>query len=289
MAYKIVFAFLKLLSRLPFWVLHVKSYFIYLLLYYVIGYRKKVILNNLAIAFPNQTSKENKKTARKFVHHFADFLIESLKTLSISEEELQKRYVYKNQHLVQDQIDAGKSIMVVAGHVANWEWLFYYGRVSGILSWTAYSPLKNPIFDKMMVANRERYGFKVFPSKKAANKFAQFAAEGKQFVNFLAADQSPTVNYKYRAKFLGQDVPFFIGAETYAKKYDLPVFYANVQKTGRSKYEVKFIPITLNPQETEQSWITSEYIRLMEENIYQAPENYLWSHRRFKHAQTSKV
>lgn len=289
MAYKIVFAFLKLISRLPFWVLHLKADFIYLLLYYVIGYRKKVILNNLAIAFPNNTNKENKKTARKFVHHFADFLIESLKTLSISEQELQKRYVFNNSQLIQDQINAGKSIMVVAGHVANWEWMFYYAKVCGILSWTAYSPLKNPIFDKMMVTNRERYGFKVFPSKKAVNKFVQFAAEGKQFINFLAADQSPTANYKYRAIFLGQDVPFFIGAETFAKKYDLPVFYANIQKTARSKYEVKFIPITMKPQETESSFITSEFIRLMEENIYQAPEYYLWSHRRFKHAQTSKV
>lgn len=289
MAYKIVFAFLKLISRLPFWVLHLKSDFIYLLLYYVIGYRKKVILNNLAIAFPNQTSRENKKIARKFVRHFADFLIESLKTLSISEKELQKRYIYKNQQLIQNQIDAGKSILIVAGHVANWEWLFYYGKVCGIYSWAAYSPLKNVIFDNLMVTNRERYGSKVFPSKKAANMLVQFAKEGKQFANMLVADQSPTANYKYRAKFFGQNVPFFNGAEAYAKKYHLPVFYVNIQKTARSKYEVEFIPITLNPQETEESWITSEYIRLMEENIYQAPENYLWSHRRFKHALTSKL
>lgn len=287
MTYKIVFAFLKLLSRTPFWCLHRISDFFYILLYYVIGYRKKVILNNLIIAFPEHSLRENKRIAKKFVRHFADFLIESLKTLSISEKELQDRYIYTNQHIVQKYIDDGRSIMVVTGHTANWEWMFYYGRVSGILSWTAYSPLSNLIFDKLMVINRERYGFKVVPSKRAANSFIQMKKEGTQFVNFLMSDQSPPANYKYRTSFLGQDVPFYIGPEVYAKKYDLPVFYASIRKTSRSKYTVTFIPITSDPQKTEQSWITSEYIRLMEEDIHRAPEHYLWSHRRFKHATIS--
>lgn len=288
MVYKFVFAFLKLISKLPFWCLHRISDFFYLLLYYVIRYRKEVILNNLITAFPENSLKENKKIARKFVRHFADFLIESLKTLSITEKELQERYVYINQHIVQEQLDSGKSLMMVTGHNANWEWMFYYGKVSGVITWTAYTPLSNPIFDKLMVTNRERYGLKVFPSKKASKAIAKFIQEGAQFVNPLMSDQSPSANYKNRAMFLGQDVPFFIGPEAYSKKYNLPTFYASVKKVSRSCYTAEFIPITLSPQETDQGWITSEYIRLMEEDIRRAPEYYLWSHRRFKHAAQAK-
>ena len=287
MIYKIVFAFLKLLSRLPFWCLHRISDGFYVLLYYVIGYRKKVILRNLAIAFPDNSLKENKKIAKKFVRHFADFLIESLKTLSISERELQKRYVYINEHLALEQIEAGKSLMMVAGHYANWEWLFYLKKVTKVLTWAAYTPLSNSIFDKLMAANRERYGFKVVPSRKAAYALAQFNKEGTQFVNCLMADQSPRANYKYRAVFFGKEVPFFMGPEAYAKKYDLPVFYGRIKKVARSKYTAELIPITLKPQETEAGWITAEYIRLMEEDIRSEPEYYLWSHRRFKHAASS--
>jgi KDO2-lipid IV(A) lauroyltransferase len=289
MIYKFVFAFFRSLSRLPFWVLHRISDFFFVLLYYVIRYRRKVVLRNLAIAFPNNSLSQNKKIARKFMRHFADFLIESLKTLSISENELKKRYIYLNPEVAQKEIEAGKSLMMVAGHLANWEWLFYYNKITGVHTWAAYSPLTNPIFDKLMVANRERYGFKVVPSKKASSALARLNEEGTQFVNCLMADQSPRANYKYRAKFLGIDVPFFIGPEAYAMKYNLPVFYGRVKKIARSKYTVEIIPIALKPLEKEKGWIMQEYIRLLEEDIFNAPENYLWSHKRFKHAEKQKI
>ncbi|MDA3906463.1 MAG: lysophospholipid acyltransferase family protein [Bacteroidales bacterium] len=287
MVYKVVFIFLKLLSRLPFWCLHRISDVLYLLLYYIIRYRRKVIFSNLAIVFPDHSILENAIIAKKFVRHFSDFLVESLKTLSISEKELKERYIYLNHELIQKQIENGKSIMLVTGHNGNWEWLFYYGQVTNVLSWAAYTPLSNPVFDKLMVINRERYGFKVVPSKKAANKFAQLNSEKMQFVNCLMSDQSPSANYKYRATFLGKDVPFFIGPEAYSKKYDLPVFYGSIRKVARSKYAAEFIPISMNPKEEDEGWITSEYIRLLELDIHREPENYLWSHRRFKHAKTS--
>ncbi len=287
MTYKIVFTFLKLLSRLPFWCLHRISDFFYVLLYYVIGYRKKVIFSNLSIAFPDNSLKENKKIAKKFVRHFADFLIESLKTLTISEKEIQQRYVYSDKHNTYKQIYDGRSLMSVAGHYGNWEWMIYLNKITNIFSWAAYTPLSNPVFDKLMVANRERFGFKVIPSGKAAASLSRFNKEGTQFINCLLADQSPRADYKYRAVFFGQDVPFYMGPEAYAKKYDLPVIYGRVKKVARSKYTIDLIPITLKPQETEAGWITAEYIRLMEEDIRKAPEYYLWSHRRFKHAASS--
>ncbi len=284
MLYKIVFALLKTLSRLPFWCLHRIADILFFILYYLIGYRKKVIMNNLNIIFPEKDSKELKKIAKKFVWNFADFLVESLKTLSITEKQLQQRYVFKNPDLIQKEIDAGKNSMILAGHFINWEWMFYFSRVTKILTWTAYTPLSNPIFDKLMVLNRERFDFKVVPSKIAAKTFGEFNSEGRQFVNCLMSDQSPQSKYKNRAIFLGKDVPFYIGPEAYAKKYNLSLFYAKIIKQGRSRYTIDFIPITLNPKNTDSNWITSEYIRLLEEDIQQQPSNYLLSHRRFKHA-----
>lgn len=245
-------------------------------------------MDNLAIAFPDNTLSENKKIARKFVRHFADFFMESLKTLTISEKELNKRYVYLNPEIMLNEINKGKSILFTASHYANWEWLFYFGKITGIYTWVAYSPLSNPIFEKLMVFNRERYGLKVIPSKKTASNLSHLMSVGVQNVNCLMADQSPPANYKYRATFLGKDVPFFMGPEAYAKKYDLPIFYGSVKKVGRSKYTLEMIPISIKPQETEAGWISSEYIRLIEADIRNAPEYYLWSHRRFKHAAKSE-
>lgn len=287
MRYKIVFAFLKLLSRLPFWCLFGISDFFFVILFYVIRYRRKVILSNLSIAFPDNSIQENNKIAKKFGRHFADMLIESLKALSISEQELKMRFVVENPQLIRNEIDAGKSSILLTGHYGNWEWLLHDKMFSGVMSWAAYTPLSNPTFDKLMVANRERYGFKVFPSKQAASMLAKLSKEGTPFINLLLADQSPPFNYKYRATFLGKEVPFFIGPEAYAKKYNLVVFYGSINKIARGKYTMELIPISLNAQQTEHGWITSEYIRLMEEDIRKVPEYYLWSHRRFKHAQIS--
>jgi len=284
MIYKFVFAFLRLLSRLPFWFLHGLADVFFILLYYVIGYRRKVIMANLAIVFPENTYGQNKKIARKFTHHFADFLIESLKTLTISEKVLKKRYKYKNHHLVTEQLSKGKSAVMVAGHYGNWEWIFYYAQLTGVYTWAAYTPLSNRIFDRLMVNNRQRYGFTVVPSKKASAVYKNLVGESKTFVNCLLADQSPQAKYKYRTQFLGQEVPFYIGAEAYAKKYDLAVFYGRIKKIARSKYVAEIVPITLNAPETPDGWITSEYIRLLEKDIRKEPAYYLWSHRRFKHA-----
>ncbi len=282
--YALFFKSLKLVSRLPFWCLHRISDFLYFVLYYLVRYRKNVIATNIRTAFPNNTAKENKKIAKKFVRHFGDFLMETLKTLSISEKQLQKRYKYHKLDLIQDQLNSGKNVMVLAAHMANWEWIFYASQLLKGNFWTAYSPLKNAVFDKLMVNNRERYGFKVVPSKKVAQTFVELERNKKQYINCLMSDQSPLAHYKYRAVFLGQDVPFFIGPEVYSTKYNLSVFYLSIKKVARSKYEAELIPITINPQKTEKGWITSEYIRLMEQDIKNNPEYYLWSHRRFKHA-----
>jgi len=287
MLFKIVFAFLKLIARIPFWCLHLISDILYLVLYYGIQYRKKVILSNLAIAFPENSLTDNKKTAKKFMRHFADFLSESLKGISITDKELHKRYKYLNAALIKDEIAKDKSIILLIGHYGNWEWLVAnLGRVFGILGWAAYKPLSNPLFDKLMVANREQFGFKVIPSGKSAAALKQFCEKGTQFINLLAADQSPPVNYKYRTKFLGQNVPFFIGPEVYAKRYDLSVFYGRILKKSRSNYTVEFIPITMNAAQTDDTWITSQYIKSLEEDIKNTPDYYLWSHRRFKHAKS---
>jgi len=256
----------------------------YYLLFYVIKYRKKVIIENIKIAFPENTIRENHDVARKFVKHFADFLIESLKTLSIKEEVLRKRYVFLNPEIVQDFVKQERSPLVLASHYGNWEWMFYYPQITKVETWAAYTPLSNPIFDRLMVMNRERYGLKVVPSKQAAANYVRLKNEGVTYVNCMASDQSPAAHYKNRAEFLGKNVPFFAGPEAYAKKFNLPVFYSRIRKVARSKYTLEHILITDDPSNTEPNWITSEYIRLMEEDIKRAPEFYLWSHRRFKHA-----
>ncbi len=284
MTYKIVFAFIKLLSRMPFWCLYIISDIFYLLLYYVVKYRRKVILSNLAITFPSNTLIENKIIARKFTRHFADVLLETFKLTSLSPEKAKKIFHYSNPELIEEELKKQKNIMILPGHMGNWESIFAFALYTEVKNFAAYAPLSNSFFNRMMKSNRERFGCKAVSAALISDEIKTNVEQKIQFINFLVADQSPPSNYSFRSRFFGQDVPFFFGPEAYAIKYNQSVFFAHTRKTKRSRYIINFIPITSESQKNSPQWITNEYIRLLEVAISENPEHYLWSHRRFKHA-----
>ncbi len=284
LAFAITYPFIYLLSRLPMRVLYALSDVFFFLMYNVIGYRKKVVLENLKLAFPEESEEERKKIAKDFFRHLTDLIMESVKAFSISEKEMSKRYTYKNPELVNNFTKQGRSIALVAAHQANWEWsislpLVLEGNVSG-----AYTKLGNPYFEKVVRSSREKYGIIGYKTSETVKGMQKNFAEKTQGLYILLSDQSPQLHKTfYWNEFFGVQVPMHTGAEMLAKRFDLVVINYITRKVKRGYYETEFQLITDAPKEFEDYQITDKYTRLTENNINQQPALYLWSHKRFKH------
>ncbi|MBS9774481.1 MAG: lysophospholipid acyltransferase family protein [Tenacibaculum sp.] len=284
----IVFAFVYpliwVLSRLPMRILYLISNFLFVLVYYVVGYRKKVVISNIKTVFPEKNEKEVKLIAKKFFQHFTDLIVESVKFFSISEKEIKKRYTYKNINVINDLAEKGKSIMLMGGHYNNWEWSLGLPLHAKISCYGTYKKIQNPYFEKVLADSRSRFGYDGVITSLFIKNIEKRSKEDVQSLYFMLGDQSPQLKKtRYWSNFLNQFVPVFVGGEFLAKKHNLSVVNMNVTKVKRGYYEVDFKLITDEPSSYKDYEITEEYLRLTEEYVYKNPEYYLWSHRRFKH------
>mgnify|MGYP006134935721 FL=1 len=284
LVFALTYPFIWLFSRLPMRILYIKSDFFFFLIYYVFRYRKKVVLENLKLAFPKKSEAERIKIAKGFFKHFTDLFMESVKAFSISEKEILKRYTYKNPEFVNNFTKQGRSIALVAAHQANWEWsislpLVLDGKVNG-----AYTKLGNTYFEKVVRTSREKFGVLGYKTSETVKGMQKNFTEKTQGLYILLSDQSPQVHKTfYWSTFFGIKVPMHTGAEMLAKKFDLVVINYVTRKVKRGYYETEFQLITETPKEFDNYQITDKYINLTEKNIQQQPELYLWSHKRFKH------
>jgi len=279
-AYPIIWA----LSRLPMRILYITSDFLYVLMYYVIGYRKKVVLENLKLSFPEKSDKELRKISQKFFKHFIDLIMESVKAFSISEKQILKRYKYKNPELVDKYAKQGRDIALVGAHQANWEWSIGMPLVLNIDLYGAYTKLNNTYFEKWIRKSREKFGIIGYKTSDTVRGLQKNFNNKKQGAYILLSDQSPQLHKTYYwREFFGIKVPIHTGAEMLSKRFDYVVINYVAKKVKRGYYEVEFQLITDAPKDFENYQITDKYTTLTEENIKQQPELYLWSHRRFKH------
>jgi len=265
-------------------VLYLISDFLFLLQYYIFGYRKKVVRKNIAITFPEKTENERKQIAKKFNRHFIDLIVESIKAFTISEKEILKRYQYKNPELVNAFAKEGKSITLVSAHLANWEWSTSLALVLDIDVFGAYSRIRNDIFENKIRETRQKFGIVGTTTSKFINFIDANFKKKVQGAYILLSDQSPRL-YKtyYWSSFFGTKVPVHTGAEMLSKKYDMVVINYRAKKLKRGYYEVDFELITENPKEFTNYEVTDKFLKITEKNIREQPEFYLWSHKRFKH------
>lgn len=271
-------------SRLPMVILHLISDFFFVLLYYVFGYRKAVIMKNISYALPDKSTEEKKEIARKFYRHFTDIFIESIKAFSISEKQILKRYTYKNPELVNKYIKEGKSIALLSAHLANWEWSFSLPLVVNTNVFGAYSKLRNETFEKTLKENREKFGVVGAKTSDFIGLMNSNFKNKVQGAYILLSDQSPQIEKTfYWGNFFNVKVPIHTGAEMIAKKFDLVVINYKAKKVKRGYYETEFELITENPKEYKDYEITNKFLRITEKNVREQPEFYLWSHNRFKH------
>jgi KDO2-lipid IV(A) lauroyltransferase len=280
----IAFPLLWIISILPFPVFYIFSDFVYLIVYYVIRYRKKTVRDNLALAFPNLTAKERLIIEKKSYHHLCDMFLEMIKTMTISQEEMNKRFTITNLELVKEFEKKGKSTILLASHYASWEWLLSLNDKTIFKGIGVYKKIANKYFDKLIRDIRSKYNAELVETKKAIPLMAENQHNGVISMYGLASDQSPKLDRAFHwDTFMGVEVPVHTGAEMLAKRYDLNVLFVKVKKVKRGFYEATFVPISDNPKAIPDFEITNTFLREVEKQIYEAPEYYFWTHKRWKH------
>lgn len=281
--YYIVFGLLYALSLLPMAVLYLFSDFIYWLIYYVFGYRKAVVMNNLLIAFPEKSEAERVKIAKKFYHNFVDNFIETLKLLSAGKKFIMQRLVI-DQDLFDPLYATGRKCQLHLGHNFNWELanvaMPYLVQFDFIV---VYMPLQSKIMDRLFLHLRTRTGSIMLPATNMRNEIMQH--RNSQYLLTLVADQAPANSSKaFWLPFFGRPTSFTKGPENGARAGNIPVVFAQLYKVKRGHYRAHVELGAENPGELESGELTRRYIKFLEAAIREHPDMWLWSHRRWKHA-----
>ena len=277
---------IKPLSFLPLSVLYLISSGLYYCLYYIIGYRKKIVEQNLQRSFPHYTNNDLTRVSKLFYRHLGDLIVESIRMFSISEEEAVQRCRIRNPELLNEFFDKGKNIVLVGSHYGNWE----FASVSSPRQLkhnigSIFSTLKNEFFNRKITESRSRYGCELILKNRLLKYYE--AKQAKPVGLVFIADQSPNYNRNlknyYWTNFLNQETVTAFGVERVAQNYDLPVVFFNIFKMRRGYYEVEFELVTDDPKNLPAGEITDRHLRCLERLIIQQPEYWLWSHRRWKH------
>lgn len=286
LAFVISYPFLWFISILPFRIFYWISDIVYFIVYYIIRYRKETVKNNLKITLPHLSDKERLVIEKKFYQHFCDLFMEMTKTMTISHKEMDKRFKITNLELMKEYEEKGKSIMLLASHYANWEWLLSLNLKSSYQGVAVYKKIANRYFDKLIKDIRSKYNTELVSTDKTIPLMANNNRKGILSIYGLASDQSPkTVQIAHWESFMGMITPVHIGPELLSKKYNLNVVFAKIKKVKRGYYEVTLIPITDDAKSLPNYEIIHRYIKEVEKQIYEAPEYYFWTHKRWKHHQ----
>jgi KDO2-lipid IV(A) lauroyltransferase len=266
---------------------YLKASFISNVLLRIFPYRKKVIDKNLKNCFPQLSHNERIKIRRQFYHFFATLMFEGIKQLSIKPDELRKRIKYSGYEAIDELLDQGRSAMLISFHYSNWEWGFVgYSAASKNPLDGIYQPMSNVDFGNMIVESRSRFGARMIPMEES---YEHLQNEKTPYVLGLIPDQTPTPEKGFWMEFLGLATPVYRGPENIAKKFDLAVFYVDIDPIKQGYYKADVKLITLDPRSTENGWITEQYMKHLEAKIKAKPAYYLWSHKRWKHTIPSEL
>ncbi|MDQ0965832.1 KDO2-lipid IV(A) lauroyltransferase [Flavobacterium sp. W4I14] len=274
--------FLYLLSLLPLSLLFFFARLLYYLLYYVIGYRKKVVRQNLTHSFPEKSLAEIKAIEKKFFLYLAELIFEIIKMSSISKAETLKRVKFTGLEQLETHFAAGESILACTGHYGNWE----LGTLALGLSISAktmviFKPIKNKIFEAWFDCMRTKYGNVFIAMRQTLRGMATYKNEPTLLC--FASDQSPTrEETKYFVDFLHQQTAALLGVEKIAKSTQRPIYYFKVSIVKKGYYHVEVLPMCLDPANMDEFAITNLHFKFLENIIKEQPQYWLWSHKRWK-------
>lgn len=281
---------LSAVSYMPFRVLYCIADVIFVLAYYVVGYRLKVVKKNIAESFPEKTVAEQKDIIRKFYRQFADYIVETIKLNHISDEQMRSRVTFENLDMIDYLVDKGKSVVVYLSHCGNWEWipsvtLWTRHRANeGMAFCQVYRPLKNKWFDEYFLHLRSRFDSLSFQKKTVLRDLLRLRRDNIPSVTGFMSDQKPSKGDEhFVTMFLNHPTAFISGTEVIARKLQMAVVYWDIKKPCRGHYRIVTKLIAEDASVMPDMEITAEYARLLEATIMETPHIWLWTHKRWKH------
>ena len=282
--YFLAYPFIYFIASIPFNCLYLLSDFLRFFIYNILGYRKKIVRYNLRKAFPYKCEDELKWIERRFYKHFCDITLEAFKSFKMSSEEMQKRIVFKNLDILTQFEKENRSVIIMCGHYASWEWMLSVGYHTASPGYGIYTPIMNKYLNKMIIDIRKKHKGDLISRYGAIQKIKEMSENGIVAIYGFVSDQSPKPKSKsYWRTFLGVKVPVFVGAELVARELDFGVVYAKINRVKRGYYEARFELISDRSKNLRQNQITNTFTEWLEQDIYCDPTQYLWSHNRFKH------
>jgi len=282
--------FLKLIGYLPLFVLYSIASLAKWLLYFVFSYRKKVIVRNIKNSFPNLSNQQVNALTLKFYAYLTDQMVEFFKGSTISKSEMLKRVNLMNEQIVTNYLNQGIPVVLVAGHQGNWEWAVHRLAISENLYDIVYQKLSSPLFNDFTFWVRSRFGSNVLMEKRESVILARDRKNIPRAI-CLAADQSPPKpESAYWTQFLNQPTGFFTGMERFAREYQYPVIFVELIRKKRGFYTMSFEELIKPSYENvEKGAIIELFARRLEKSVINYPDQYLWSHKRWKHEKPINV
>ncbi len=286
-SYYVIFPLWYVFSLLPLRLLYLVSDLLYVPVYKIFGYRRRVVRKNLEESFPDKSRDELREIERKFYRYFCDYLVETIKYFSISEREIRRRMVFEGAEEANRYLAEGKSSILFMGHYCNWEWVsslpLYITKADDHVRGHIYHRLANATMDALFLRMRHRFESENIEMHSALRVLARCRAENKKFVIGFISDQAPKwENINMWTDFLNHKTAFFTGAESLAKLADAAVFYIDVKRVRRGYYHARFVKMTDRPKDFTGHELTEWYAQLLQQSIEAAPEFWLWTHNRWK-------
>lgn len=283
--YYTAYPLLYLVSRLPFAILYTLSDLLCFIIHRLVGYRKEIVRSNLKRALPHFSEAEYKRIEKEFYRHFCDIFLEIIKSMGMTKEEMLTRFQVKNIEVLTQFEKEKRSVFILCGHYASWEWMMSLGYHMKHKGYGIYRPIRNPYFNRLIQHIRSRHNAFMIPQQEAAEIIRTRESINECGVYGFASDQSPRPTPKtYWRTFMGTEVPVYTGAERLARELNIPLVYGEINRVKRGFYEVEFKLLSAQPKTTEVNEITDRYTDWLETQISQDPTQYMWSHRRFKYA-----
>lgn len=274
--------FLYLISLLPFWLLYLIADGLYVIIYYLVKYRRKVVQDNLANSFPEKTLQERQDIEKKYYKYLADLMVETIKMLTISEKEIRRRIIPLNYGLINEYFEQNRSIIGAVGHYCNWELAaLRFSMITDRPRLIVYKPLSNKVTDELFLKVRSRFGATLVAMKDVLRKMV--ALKNTLSVSVLVSDQTPVQeSVQYFTTFLNQPTAVFLGIEKLAKLTDSVVIFCDVKRIRRGYYTYTFVPLVEDAKNAPPYEITQKHVQHLEKMIRKEPQYWLWSHRRWK-------
>lgn len=286
---KIIFTFFFLFSKLPLKILYLFSDILFFVAYHVVGYRRQVVLENLQNSFPDKSRNEIKVIEKNFYINFCDYLAETFKSFTISSTELRVRVQHLNQDVFQEAKVENKNVILLTGHIFNWEW---YNALATVIPqdhcFPVYRKVQSSFWEQKIKELRNRFGNHALEAKEVVRHIFRNPNDGNSVYMFVA-DQTPHYSeVTFGLNFLNQRTPAFVGYDKLSTRMDLAFVFCEMKKVKRGFYQVNYYRIYPDGEKFVENEVVKKFHYLLENTINKRPDNYLWSHRRWKYRDAIK-